>query len=186
MNIMSLDCEYNQPSGKTIQIGAAVFNVKTGDLIDKLEVYVNPGELINDGKNGYTNIIELTGIKDSDVANAPQILEAYLLLKKLHEKHKCYKNPLVWGAGASNDSNHIYIEAYPNKEEKNFMGYRVIDVKGIYQSSQLFSNKTVKGGLKKACDNLGLGFEGEPHRALNDAINTFKVWYFLMNKFKID
>lgn len=187
MNIMTLDCEYNQPSGKTIQIGAAIFNSKTGQLVDKFETYVDPKEAINDGKNGYTNIIELTGIKDSDVKGSPGIQEAYEMLKSFHAKHKCFKTPLVWGSGVVNDSQHIYNEAFPTKELKennpNFMGNRVIDVKSIFQSIQIHNNTEVRGGLKKVCEKLKIGFEGEAHRALSDAINTFRVWYFLMKKF---
>ena len=189
MNIMCLDAEYNQPSGKTIQIGAAIFNPKSGQLIDKFETYVDPKETINDGKNGHTNIIELTGIKDSDVSGAPTIQEAYEMLRAFHKKHKCFKNPLVWGAGISNDSQHIYNEAFPTSELKknnpNFMGYRVIDVKGLHQSIQIFHNKRVSGGLKKSCEYLNIGFEGEAHRALSDAINTFRVWHHLIKRFNI-
>ena len=190
MNIMSLDAEYNQPSGKTIQIGAAIFNSKTGQLIDKFESYVDPKEKINDGKDGNTNIIELTGIKDSDVLGAPSIQEVYEMLKNFHKKIKCFKNPLVWGSGSSNDSQHIYNEVFQTielkKQNPNFMGHRVIDVKGLYQSIQIFNNNQVRGGLKTVCEKLNIGFEGEAHRALNDAINTFRVWHFLIKKFNIN
>jgi inhibitor of KinA sporulation pathway (predicted exonuclease) len=187
MNILSLDCEYNQPSHKTIQIGVAIFKARTGQLIEKFETYVCPGEPISQGGNGIVNITELTGIKDSDVSGAPTILEAYEMVKNLHVKHKCFKNPLVWGSGVRNDSQLIYQEAYPSeelrKENPNFMGYRVIDVKGTFQSIQIFHNKTVRGGLQKTCETLGIGFEGQAHTALADAINTFRVWHFLIKEF---
>lgn len=187
MNILSLDCEYNQPSGKTIQIGVAIFKAKTGQLIEKFETYVDPEEPISKGENGQTDITALTGIKDSDVSGAPNIKDAYEIIKNLHKKHKCFKNPIVWGSGTRNDSQHIYEEAYPTEELRrqnpNFMGYRVIDVKNIFQSIQIYHNKTVRGGLAKTCEILDIGFEGDPHRALNDAINTFRVWYHLIKDF---
>lgn len=188
MNIMSIDAEYNQPSHKTIQIGAAVFNARTGQLVAKFETFVDPGEPINDGTNGYCNIIQLTGITNGDVSGAPNIREAYLMLKEFHEKHQAFTNPLVWGSGARNDSDMIYKEAYPIHEDRienpNCMGYRVIDVKGLFQSIQLYYNKTVRGGLAQTCTKrLKIGFEGEPHRALSDAINTFRVWHHLVKEF---
>lgn len=179
---MSLDCEYNQPSGKTIQIGAAVFKARTGELIATMETYVDPGEPVSEY---ITN--EVCGIATSDVSGAPSILEAYKDLEVFHKKHKSFKNPLVWGAGTRNDSQHIYEEAYPNEEMRkviqNFMGYRVIDVKGIFQSIQIFHNDTVRGGLEPVCQKLGIGFEGRKHTALADAINAFRVWHFLVKEF---
>lgn len=186
MNVMVLDAEYNQPSGKTIQIGAAVFNCRNAALIARLELYVNPGEPIT------PEITQLTGITDKDVESAIDIKQAYEELKDFHKQHKCFRNPLVWGSGVRNDSLHIYNEyvAYMKSfdvdqepDAENFMGFRVLDVKTIYQSTALFENSQYSGGLKDIMKRLGLTFEGEPHRALTDAVNTFRVWYHLMRTF---
>jgi len=182
MNILSIDCEYAQPSGKTIQIGAAVFAARTGQLIEKLETYVNPGEPISQF------ITDLTGITDRDVQNAPSIRDAYLMLQDLHKKHKCFKNPIVWGSGLRNDSQTIYDEAgivgTDGERLPNFMGYRVLDVKSQFQSVQIFHNKIIRGGLEKTCKTLGIGFEGRAHTALADAVNTFRVWHFLNRQYQ--
>lgn len=187
MNVMVLDAEYNQPSRKTIQIGAAVFNARNAALIERLNIFVNPGEPIT------PEITHLTGITDSHVANGLTIIEAYEELKKFHAKHKCFRNPLVWGSGVRNDSQHIYDEYFAAKnegesdysimQEENFMGFRVLDVKTIYQSVQIFENSKHGGGLKESMARFGLEFEGNSHDALNDAINTFRFWYHLMRIF---
>ena len=178
---MSLDCEYLQPSGKTIQIGAAAYHLPTGELLGTFETYVDPKESISE------YIVNLTGIKNSDVSGAPSIREAFEDLRLFHKKYKCFRNPLCYGAGESNDSSRIYNEAYPTDilrdENENFMGYRVIDVKGIFQSIQLYNNKLVKGGLKDNCKLVGIDFEGEEHRALVDAKNTFRLWFHLIKQF---
>lgn len=179
MNVLSIDCEYNQPSGKTIQIGAAVYNSITGLLIDRFETYVNPDELIN------PEITVLTTITDQDVANAPKIKEAFEMLEYIHAKHKCFTNPIVWGSGVRNDSLTIYQES-GIIDRPNFMGYRVIDAKSIFQSVQMMSNKPVRGGLEKTCKVIGIGFEGRAHTALSDAMNTFRVWHYLVKRFKRD
>lgn len=176
MNLLTLDCEYNQPSGKTIQIGAAVYTV-AGQCLERFETFVDPGEPIN------PEITELTTITDRDVQGALSIKDAFEMLELIHAKHKCFTNPLVWGSGARNDSLTIYQES-GIIDRPNFMGYRVLDVKSIYQSVNMVSGKTVRGGLEKTCKSLGIGFEGRSHTALADAMNTFRVWHFLMKRFQ--
>lgn len=174
MNIMVLDAEYNQPSQMPIQIGAAVFNARTGQMLESIEFYVNPGEPL------HPEIIELCGITDQDVLGGVSPLEAYQELERLHKKWKCFRNPLVWGSGVSNDSQTIYLKS--GAEGENFMGFRVLDVKTLYQSMQVYKNKQFAGSLETVCERLGLGFEGKPHRALSDAINTFRVWFYLVKR----
>lgn len=176
MNVMSLDCEYNQPSKKCIQIGAAIYDAKSGVLVDRFETYVNPGEPIE------PYITELTGIRDHQVVNAPKIKEAYQLLREFKENHKVFRNPIVWGSGTRNDSQALHEES--GVTEENFMGYRVIDAKSIFQSIQLLRNKQFAGSLEKICnDVLKIGFEGQAHSALSDAMNAFRVWYYLVTRF---
>ena len=172
MNVMVLDAEFNQPSRKCIQIGAAIYDARSADLIARFETYVDPGEMIE------PFITTLTGITDRDVYGAPMIKDAYLMLKEFHAKHKCFRNPLVWGSGVRNDSSSIYEQT--GLTEDNFMGFRVLDVKTIYQSMAIFENSQYAGGLKDICKKLGVEWEGQAHTALADAMMTFKVWYKLM------
>jgi inhibitor of KinA sporulation pathway (predicted exonuclease) len=182
--IMVLDCEYMQPSRKCIQIGAAVYDARSAACMGTFETYVNPGEPISE------YITNLTGIRDQDVKNAPGILEAFNELKEFHKKHKAFKNPLVWGSGIRNDSLALY-EEFCNEwidlhddmpPEENFMGWRVLDAKTLFQSIQLFEDGQYAGGLADSMKRLGLTFEGDKHRALTDAKNTFTIWYYLTRK----
>lgn len=184
--IMVLDIELNQPSRRIIQIGAAVYDIRNATCYDTIEIYVNPGEPIS------PEITDLTGVTDRDVVNAPGIIETYKQLKDFHKKHKCFINPIVWGSGFRNDSSEIYnqyCEAVVmtdghgiDQAEEHFMGFRVLDAKTLYQSIQLFENSKHGGGLKESMEKLGLKFEGDSHRALTDARNTFAIWYFLTRK----
>lgn len=174
MRVMSLDCEYNQPSRKTIQIGAAVYDAGTGKLIDRFEIFVDPGEPIN------PEIVELTGVTDQDVRGAVKIEEAWEMLREFHARNKVFCNPLVWGSGYRNDSQTLHEESKDPKD--NFMGFRVLDVKSIFQSVQLHRNHKVRGGLVATCEKLKIGFEGKAHSALADAMNTFRVWYYLVTR----
>jgi inhibitor of KinA sporulation pathway (predicted exonuclease) len=178
MNILSIDIELNQlESPKVIEIGAVVFKSRTGEVVETFQTYVNPKEPITEF------ITNLTGITNEEVTNAPSITEAYYLLKEFHKKHKCVRNCVLWGSGVRNDSYTIWQEA--KVEEKNFMGFRVIDAKTLYQSLQMYSNGTVKGGLKKALEELGINWDhkyGKEHRALPDAYNTARVWSYLTER----
>jgi inhibitor of KinA sporulation pathway (predicted exonuclease) len=182
MKIMVLDCEYAQPSRKTIQIGAAVYDARNAACHGTFETYVNPGEPIT------KEITHLTGISDYDVSAAPSIIEAFEELKKFHEKHRPFMNPLVWGSGDRNDSIALYedynaaltLRGMPLiPRNPNFMGRRVLDAKTLYQSVQIFRNKSYAGGLSECMGRMGLQFEGTKHTALADAKNTFTIWYYL-------
>lgn len=168
MKILSLDLELNQPSRKIIQVGACVFKPRNCEIVEKFMVYVNPAELLN------PEITTLTGITNEDVARGTDILNAYKQLKILHERHKCMMNPVVWGSGVFSDSSALFDQANPG--EPNFMGMRVTDAKTLYQSWRMMTNKKVKGGLEVALEEMGMRFEGRPHQALDDAINTARIW----------
>jgi inhibitor of KinA sporulation pathway (predicted exonuclease) len=182
---MVLDCEFNQPSRKCIQIGAAIYDPRSAACHGSLDLYVNPGEPIT------PEITALTGITDRDVHSAPDIIEAWAMLKDFHKKHKAFRNPLVWGSGVRNDSSALFEEynyeqlhhGKPNEmDEENFMGWRVIDAKTLYVSLQLFEDGQYAGGLADSMKRMGLVFEGDKHRALTDARNTFTIWYSLTRK----
>lgn len=183
MNVLCLDLEMNQPSGKTIQIGAVVFKARTGELLDALSVYINPGEPISD------KIIELCGITDDIIReNGTDLLTGYKMLEELQKKHRCFMNPIVWGAGRSNDSLHLFDEVKPllPAGEQNFMGFRVNDCKGLFQALAMYKNVGVRAGVFKACTKFGIGFDetyGKPHNALADAHNTMRLWYHMMSQF---
>jgi len=175
---MSLDLEMNQPSGRIIQVGATIHNARNGHLIDSISIYVDPGEPI------ATDITELTGITDDHVKGAAKVREAYLQLKAWNESHKTFGTPVVWGSGARNDSSTLHEQAAV--DEQNFMGYRVIDAKTIFQSFQLFTNKKVRAGLGAATADMGLEWNstfGKPHDALADAHNTALIWFYMMAEY---
>ena len=42
MKLTCLDLELNQPSGKIVQIGAVIGDTQTGEIVDRIRIYVNP------------------------------------------------------------------------------------------------------------------------------------------------
>ncbi|MBQ2116928.1 MAG: ribonuclease H-like domain-containing protein, partial [Lachnospiraceae bacterium] len=57
----------NPKSEKIIELGAA--RIREGKVVDTFSAFVNPGRSLSD------RIVELTGISDRDVENAPYIEE---------------------------------------------------------------------------------------------------------------
>lgn len=172
MRVLVLDLEMNQPSGKIIQVGACVMCARSGDLKDKFSVFVNPQEPIN------PEIIELTGITGAQAVSGTSCKNAYRQLELFAMKHKAFQTPIVWGSGTrGNDASELYKQS--ETSEPSFMGHRVVDAKALYQSVAMIENLKVRRGLSSAMEAVGLRFEGRPHNALADAINTARIWYKL-------
>lgn len=172
--ILALDCEFMQPSTRTIEIGAAIFNIE-GHLIDTFQTYVNPLESIS------PYITDLTTITNESVENAPLIAEAWEQLRTFHSKYSpIYMNPIVWGSGVRNDSSALWLES--KDSAPNFMGYRVFDCKTLYQAIKIKECRDIKAGLQTACKKMNILFEGKPHTATADAIMTGKLWFELLRR----
>lgn len=177
MKILSFDLELNQdPSGaKIIEIGACVGDTATGEVLESYSAFVNPQQKL------VEEIIVLTSITQQQVDLAGTLQEAYLGMEAMAKKHDCQRMPIVWGAG----------DGYALKRELGAsipwsLGRRELDVKAVFQAYQMAKEEKVQAGLAKALTRLGLAFKGRKHRAIDDAINTFVIYYALLKKFKQD
>jgi len=162
----ALDLEMNQPSKKIIQIGACVGNISTGQIFEKLSVFVNPQERIS------SYITNLTKITQEDVDCGFTLEEAYRKLQKMHENYGSFVNAITWGGG---DSQELLDQL--KEENTNFEGWcfgrRWIDTKTLFVSWRIANGQQIQGGLKNACHKIGVTFQGPAHRADMDALNTF-------------
>lgn len=233
-NYLTLDLEMNQSSGKIIQIGAVVGNIYTGAILEKLSVFINPGEPLN------PDIIKLTGITEEQVQNeGVSLREGYNRLALMHKRHDCYCNPVTWGGGDSielkeqlntqwdearavqraaivlaargfhggvryertpeglaqlsvtdvmlEEAKSMFAECHKADEADTssfVFGRRWIDAKTLYVSYCIENRLKLQAGLKKACSKIGVTFEGPAHNALQDALNTFKIYRHLLRYFK--
>jgi DNA polymerase III alpha subunit (gram-positive type) len=173
MKITSLDLELNQPSGKIVQIGAVVGDTDTGEITQRLRIYVNPGEPI------APFITELCGITQEQIDNEGMPLDdAYQLLKDFHRKYTDFLNPLTWGGGDSAEVR----EQLSNKAREDWcFGRRWIDAKTLAVSRMIArENKVLSGGLSSVMKRYGLKFDGRAHDAQDDAENTFKIYHHML------
>jgi len=180
----ALDLEMAQPSNRIIQIGAVCGNIKTGEVFERLSVFVNPHEQLT------TKILELTGIKQEDVDGGVTLEEGYDRLKAMHRKYKAFLNPLTFGGGDSllilkqlKDENPNFSE---NDGDQWCFGRRWIDVKTLYVSWRIANEQQIQGGLKNACKKVKVQSYGPFHRADMDALNTFNLFRGMLEFLKND
>ena len=189
---LAFDLEMNQPSGRIIQIGAVVGNMATGEIVERLSVLVKPGEPLSPA------IVKLTGITDAMLEErGVELMAAYTLLSNLKTKWSCSSLPLVWNAGMR--GNDVEELAHQMREDGLMLGdgrvrlehepYYIFtgwrDVKGLYQEYCEANDIPARSGLAKSLLRAGLLFEGRPHDALFDALNTFCLGHFL-NRLMVD
>lgn len=173
----SLDLEMSQPSKKIIQIGACVGNINTGQIFEKLSIYVNPNEHIS------PYITNLTKITQQDVDNGLTLEEAYRKLQRMHENYDSFINPITWGGGDSQELLDQLKQENPNFEGWCF-GRRWIDVKTLFVSWRLANKQPIQGGLAKSMTKVGLKFFGQKHNAQSDAENTFLMYIKMLEIMK--
>ena len=175
--IVSLDLEFNQPSRKLIQIGAVMGDMTTGQVVDRLSVFVNPGEQIS------LRIKLLTGIKQSDVDAAPDIRVAYRQLLSWMKPYagQLQPNPLTWGGGDSED---LREAVGLDREDKEWcFGRRWTDAKTVFYAWRAAHNRPGAGSLARSMTKVGLAFQGRRHNAQDDAENTFRIYVALLKQF---
>jgi inhibitor of KinA sporulation pathway (predicted exonuclease) len=181
INFLSLDLELNQPSNLIIQIGAVAGNLKTGEVVGRLSVFVRIPEPLN------PYIVTLTGITEEMLEKeGVDLLDAYQQLKRFHEAHLCHTNPITWGGGDSREVQEQLLTLYPNvfDKERYLFGRRWFDVKTTFQDWCFSQDIKMQGGLAKSMTKLGLAFRGRKHRADDDAYNTFVLKHELLKKFR--
>lgn len=65
------------------------------------------------------------------------------------------------------------------------MGRRWIDAKTLFVSRSIIREETIsRSGLEQSMKRLEMEFEGRPHQAMDDALNTFRIYLKLLEYFK--
>jgi inhibitor of KinA sporulation pathway (predicted exonuclease) len=170
--VLYLDLELNtgevKADHKIVQIGIVEVDTINLTMTRKVEYYVKP---YGDFKIHFW-CTKLTGIHDSTIRKQGRLWhEVHGTLNQLGIKNKM---TFVWGDDGK-CLNRVYNEA------------NLINPFNITNLAWMFKNicKTKQNiGVSKALELLGLQFEGEPHRALNDAVNTARIHIELLKIFR--
>lgn len=175
INLLSLDLEMNQPSGKIIQVGYCIGNLNTGEILKKVSLFRNPNEELS------PFIKSLTGITQDEVDSGECLLDIYSQIKDDHKAFNCFRNCLTWGGG---DSDYLRKELGLMNTDVFVFGRRWLDVKTLFVSRCFAKDERHQSGLGKALTRVGLKFEGRKHNAMDDAVNTFRMYRYLLSELK--
>lgn len=179
---LALDLELNNapnnatPNPKIIQVGIAIgtWDHYAEDQIIKHKWYLDPEEPI------YPFITELTGITDEDIKNKSVSWELMARqLGSLIDQYKPFLNPITWGGG---DSRELLDEFKRREISFPYFGHRWVDVKTWYVLHRLAKGQSATGGLRSAMGNYKLHFQGETHRADDDALNTLRLFFKILDQ----
>lgn len=179
---LSLDLEYNS-DGKNgtediIQVGLCVGCPNRGiDYKNAFLVKPSNKQIVL-----YPFITKLTGITQEDYdANAVEWQIVVDKIKLIHEYYGPFCNPVTWGISDSYD----LIETVKREQIPfPFFGRRIIDVKHLFLFIEAANGRSMSGGLSSAMGKHKLQFQGQSHRADNDAFNTLKFYFYLLHRQK--
>lgn len=177
-NYFALDLELNNLSDgsvpRIIEVGVAIGSPRNPDSIVSVNWYLNPDGPIS------PFISKLTGITDEVISERSLPHKTVAKdLGALIDVYKCFPNPITWGQG---DADELKAEFRERGIDFPHFGRRIFDVKTIFVFDQIVKGNSPSGGLKKAMNMYGIKFQGEPHRASVDAVNTLRLFFHLVLK----
>jgi inhibitor of KinA sporulation pathway (predicted exonuclease) len=112
---------------------------------------------------------KLTHIRQLDVDSAPLFKEAIVDFASWIQN--CTAGNFTFGAWGNYDANQIARECLRNNIENKITHGSTINIKESF-SKWRYGNKRRRVGFGKALELINITFEGTPHRALHDALNT--------------
>lgn len=164
MNYVAFDIEttgLNPKYDKIIEIGAV--RVRNGELVDTFSTFVNPA------KSLPARIVELTGIRDADVAAAPYIDELL--------------DPFLAFVGDDVLLGHNILFDYSFVKKAAVNQKRTFEKQGIdtLRIAKQFLSELESRQLGFLCDYYQI--ELDAHRALNDAVAAHRLYEILVREY---
>ena len=174
-DLIVFDLEANQPSSKVIEIGAVKLLRDGGIHPNRFSQLVKIDESLGkcQTREGEKTITELTGISqeilDKDGVDFPEALKRFNEWAKSETKNVLLASWGAWDAPCLRDNCEY------NKVEYPFRG-KSLDIKNVGIWMNLITGKKVKSdGLGSMMRGWNLKFEGDKHRACDDAYNTARL-----------
>lgn len=164
MNYVAFDIEttgLNPKYEKIIEIGAV--RVREGELTDTFSTFVNPAKSLPE------QIVELTGIHDADVADAPYIDEI------LDEFLAFVGEDVLLGHNILFDYSFVKKAAVNQRKPFEKLGIDTLRI------AKRFLNDLESRQLGFLCDYYHIALDA--HRALNDAVAAHRLYRILAREF---
>ncbi|MBT8582240.1 exonuclease domain-containing protein [Polynucleobacter paneuropaeus] len=178
----ALDLELNNAEDnstlnpKIIQVGIAVgsHHDYVNQSLATYKWFLDPKEPI------FEFITQLTGITNQDISDYSVPHEqAAKEIGEIITARNCFVNPITWGGG---DSLELKAEFKDRSISFPHFGRRWIDVKTWYSLHMMAIGKKPSGGLSSGLGSFKLQFLGIPHRADDDALNTLRLFFEILER----
>lgn len=171
---LSLDLELNTDGKQTdeiCEVGIAIGSPGN--------IFLRESKLIKIKKPLHSKTTEITGITQEDIDGGLELNEVAEWLSNLIDTHKPFVNPVLWGI---QDANELISEFSNNNIHFPYFGRRIIDVKHFFLFIEAANGRALSGGLRSSMGRHRLSFIGNPHRAENDAFNTLRFFFHLLQR----
>jgi hypothetical protein len=142
-------------------------------------IFLRESKLIKIKKPLHPKTTEITGITQEDIDGGLELKEVAEWLSNLIDTHNPFVNPVLWGL---QDANELLAEFKNNDIPFPYFGRRVIDVKHFFLFIEAANGRALSGGLRSSMGRHNLSFIGNPHRAENDAFNTLRFFFHLLQR----
>jgi len=181
MNYIVYDLEFtvvrkHEWQSEIIEIGAAKVAEQEGKLqiIDTFQTFVKP--MRSSSFNADT--MQFTGIKPEDIKLAPMLPEAIKSFTEWMGDEPYYM--CSWGP---DDKFQLIRNCNEHKIPLDWIRNHNDIQKQFSRKHKMEQYRQI--GLKRALEMLGIDFEGAHHRAVDDAINTAKVFIAVFDEFEL-
>ena len=183
---ISLDLELNKNTDENddgyctdiIQIGACAFDFHSGQVYDTFNRYIKLTTPMNNGELRLSKFItKLTGITDKTIQeHGVPIEDAVRDLYHFCHTNEAMRNGVQWGHDDFEELHKQYL-SYSKSSNFWYFAKTQYDVKKLYQFYRLSNGQSAQSGLAKSILKLGIEpFKGKKHNALDDALNTARVF----------
>jgi inhibitor of KinA sporulation pathway (predicted exonuclease) len=173
-NYLSIDLELNTDGTQTDEICEVGISIGSPG-----NIFLKESRLIKIKKPVHQKTTEITGITQEDVDGGVELKEVAEWLSNLIDTHNPFVNVVQWGIG---DSIELLGEFKRNNISFPYFGRRFIDVKHFFLFIEAANGRALSGGLRSSMGKHKLSFIGNPHRAEDDAFNTLRFFFHLLQR----
>lgn len=163
-DLIVMDLEANQPSGKIFEIGAVRLSRDFVLETEGFQHYVNPGEPISDEIRTLCNLNSTHEAIIRTAPSLPEVVDSFY-----NWATKSGKN-IVLASWGNYDVSELHLQAPGNPFRR-----KSVDIKSIllWEAARLGIKTT--NSLSGSMNAFGVPFIGQPHGAYADAYNTARL-----------
>jgi len=149
---------------KIIEIGAAVIEVNSAKILNKLQLYIQP--VVNPQLTPFC--INLTGIEQSDVENAPYFYDA---LNQFSDWLSDQTDLIGWASWGAYDRNQFEQDCKRHQQSNPLTQFNHLNLKTAYAAATQSRSKGMANAFKEQNQDM----IGSHHSGLDDAINIARL-----------